>query len=605
LHQKEQEKRGQVKINKPLTFEEDFERRKEDYAYYWKNKVFSDRILDNMHQYIQNPELIKQNQGNDLYYALNNLDKVCLAIMKHNEPSRMPILNWHISYMCDFIQDIIEFREDKLLINIPPGHTKTTILILAVCMYMGFHPGTRFIIACQTKLVRIKFARYIRETIKSPFYKSMFPYIEINNEFTDTTDLFFIKRFNYGKETEGEGSVCVSSDSGSIIGADADFLIWDDPVDYKKFLVGKFNYLETVNNTYNSFTTRDRSLKGVVNSKTPMIICQQRISIGDVSDIVQNSPNYGHWKHVKIPVKMLSGTDQKLNKKTNEIDFGTVYKTRKNEYFFKNDTFLFPMKFDDEELQTKKYEFSGKLIDFEMQYFQDTITTSDKIFNMNCIQEYSEEEFNKQIFDFCILSVDGAFGESIGNDYHCAQIWFVKSIKKDGHTDCEYYLRDIVFSQVNIPEFCQILSELTDKYLPSYTIIEEMASGNEMIRQMEIKRFGRNLDKGDPLKYTRVVGVRPFVDKVERVWSIIDDFNMLRVHFPQVDSWCGKKHAILGGLDINLLQELYHEMNIFPNKNAAKDDGIDSMSMGIGWCRRFFNAPKEKSFHIRSFNVRK
>jgi hypothetical protein len=47
--------------------------------------------------------------------------------------SEDPIYNWHIEYLCDELQKVVERvirREAKLhdvLINIPPGTTKTTI----------------------------------------------------------------------------------------------------------------------------------------------------------------------------------------------------------------------------------------------------------------------------------------------------------------------------------------------------------------------------------------------------------------------------------------------------------------------------------------------
>ena len=69
-------------------------------------------------------------------YCLTSLFVFSIAPFCHDEYESIPVFNWHIPYLCEELQKLSKYivhREPKpydLIVNIPPGTTKSTIVTI-------------------------------------------------------------------------------------------------------------------------------------------------------------------------------------------------------------------------------------------------------------------------------------------------------------------------------------------------------------------------------------------------------------------------------------------------------------------------------------------
>ena len=92
----------------------------------------------------------------------------------HTVEDRPLLLNWHIEYLCNEAQMIVERmlrRERKkhdLVINVSPGSTKSIIFsILLQPWIWAKHPAARIITSSYEHQLSLKFTRKSRNCIKS------------------------------------------------------------------------------------------------------------------------------------------------------------------------------------------------------------------------------------------------------------------------------------------------------------------------------------------------------------------------------------------------------------------------------------------------------
>lgn len=142
--------------------------------------------------------------------------------------AEIPVWNWHIEFLCNELQKIAERvieglpKENDLVVNIPPGTTKSTIVsILYPCWVWTRFPQARFICASYEDSLATDLARKSRMVLKSEKFQTCFPGIEFAPD-QDTKHHF--------ANTRGGMRFSVGT-GGSCIGRHAHFILIDDPID--------------------------------------------------------------------------------------------------------------------------------------------------------------------------------------------------------------------------------------------------------------------------------------------------------------------------------------------------------------------------------------
>jgi len=206
--------------------------------------------------------------------------------------------NWHILYLCAELQTMAERvgqrlpREYDLLINVPPGTTKTgmvSIMFPAWCWTKWY--WMRFITASYSADLSLESAKYCRDMVSSERFQHIYPYIKIDPD-KNTVSNFKILKYENGKVYRGGGRYSTSV-GATMTGFHGHFLLPDDPLNPKQAAS------ETELRTCITWVDQTLSTRRIDKQVAAMVLIQQRLHQGDPT---------GHlWeKKDKIRLKLIS-----------------------------------------------------------------------------------------------------------------------------------------------------------------------------------------------------------------------------------------------------------------------------------------------------------
>lgn len=184
----------------------------------------------------------------------------------------IPVWNWHIEYLCDELQYLNSFVKDRkpkpydLIINIPPGTTKSTIVTQMYNAWVWtIDPTQRFITSSYAHSLSLSHAVKTRDIINSDKYRCLFPEVVLKADQSAKSDF----RNNSG------GQRFTTSTGGSVTGMHGHQIIADDPLNPQQSV----SDVERV--SANAFITNTLSSRKVDKAVTPMILIMQRLHEGD------------------------------------------------------------------------------------------------------------------------------------------------------------------------------------------------------------------------------------------------------------------------------------------------------------------------------------
>lgn len=159
--------------------------------------------------------------------------------------------NWHVPYLCGELEKIAwqvarnQPCERDLIINIPPGTTKTiicSIMFPAWCWSMGWY-WMQFITSSYSDRLALESAEKSRDLIRSDKFRALFPDLSIKED-KDTKSNFRIVKRMKGRVKSG-GNRFSTSVGGTLTGFHGHILIVDDPLNPEQAVSEK--ELETCN----------------------------------------------------------------------------------------------------------------------------------------------------------------------------------------------------------------------------------------------------------------------------------------------------------------------------------------------------------------------
>lgn len=178
--------------------------------------------------------------------ALGGLSLYEFIDMFWNEVSDDPYKpNWHIRYLCSELEKVanrVGNREPKLhdlIINIPPGTSKTTICSIMFPVWCWTKwPWMRFITGSYSSDLALESAEKSRDIMRSDKFKLLYPNIGIKED-KDTKSNFRVAQYirdihgNVVRVVIGGGRFSTSV-GGTITGFHGHINIWDDPINPKQ-----------------------------------------------------------------------------------------------------------------------------------------------------------------------------------------------------------------------------------------------------------------------------------------------------------------------------------------------------------------------------------
>ena len=180
-------------------------------------------------------------------------------------------------------------QTNKLVINIPPGHGKSTLLSMWVAWTMAKYPDSRYLYISYSQTLAANHTDTIRRIMMLREYKELFG-VELRSD-SKAKDFF---------QTTSGGAVGAFGSAGAITGRDAGLpglnrfsgaLILDDP--HKPDEVHSDLIREKVIQNY-----RETILQRVRSNNVPMIFIGQRLHEADLAQYLLDGKDGNHWERV-------------------------------------------------------------------------------------------------------------------------------------------------------------------------------------------------------------------------------------------------------------------------------------------------------------------
>lgn len=203
-----------------------------------------------------------------------------------------PVFNWHIPYLCEELQKLsvsIVKREPKpydLIVNIPPGTTKSTITTIMFPVWLWTQDATiRVITNSYSGSLSIEHAVKSKDILESDKFRRLFPEIEIRRD----------KSGKQNYENTQTGYRYATSTGATITGFHAHVIINDDPINPKQ---AESEPLRTTGNEH----TKTLSSRKIDKANTPVITIMQRLHEDDVTGFLLRKKGE-NIRHICLPAE--------------------------------------------------------------------------------------------------------------------------------------------------------------------------------------------------------------------------------------------------------------------------------------------------------------
>jgi predicted phage terminase large subunit-like protein len=206
-------------------------------------------------------------------------------------------VNWHHKQVAQALQDVIDGKTKRLIINVPPGSSKTELAVINfMARGLAINPRARFLhLSYSSELAELNSAK-AKELVLSSEFQQLFP-LPIKSDSN--------ARGRWNVVDNGDvsiGGCYATSTLGQVTGFRAGHMtegfqgaiIIDDPLKPNDSL--SKTKRDAVNNAYiNTVQSRKAS------PDTPIIIIMQRLADEDLTGFLLNGGDGHEWTHIKIP----------------------------------------------------------------------------------------------------------------------------------------------------------------------------------------------------------------------------------------------------------------------------------------------------------------
>jgi predicted phage terminase large subunit-like protein len=373
----------------------------------------------------------------------------------------------HHQIMANAFERIAEGKLKRLIINMPPRHTKSEFAsYLLPAWFLGKFPQKKIIQTSHTSELAVGFGRKVRNLVQSEEYKKVF-------QTKLSADSKAAGRWN----TDKGGDYFAIGVGGAVTGKGADLLIIDDPHSEQE---AKQNNPEVYDAVYEWYTSGPR----------------QRLQPGGAIVIVMT-----RWSTRDLTGKILKASAKDGTDEWEVIEFPAILPSGKP---------LWPSFWKMEELQALKSELT--VAKWEAQYQQNPTSEEGAIVKRESWKMWADE--SPPHCNYIIQSWDTAFEKHNKADYSACTTWGVFD-REDRHGNMapNVILLDAFQARMEFPDLKKKALEKWKEWNPDSLIIEKRAAGAPLIYEM--RKVGIPLAEYTPYKGQ---------DKIARVNAIADLF---------------------------------------------------------------------------------
>lgn len=417
-----------------------------------------------------------------------------------------PIFNWHIEYLCDELQllstTIVERRPKlyDIIINIPPGTTKSTIVTIMFPAWLWTNaPWARIISNSYSMDLSIEQASKSKDIIISEKYQLLFPEVRLRGD----------KSGKGAYENTATGARYTTSTGGTITGKHAHLILNDDPLNPSQAV-------SKVQRDSANDHTKTLSSRKVNKDNTPIVTIMQRLHESDVTGYLLGKKS-DSIKHICLPAEL---SDNVLPK---EVRCKYV------------NGLLDPIRLNSTVIEEARVDLGSK--GYAGQFGQTPVAEGGNIVKIEWFQKVSRAEFwNIKTKDIVIhFFVDTAYTNKTEND----PTGMIATCMI-GHN---LYILNAKKVYMKFPDLVRFLPEwcLQNGYAGSSTVrIEPKANGLSVIDQLrESSKLNIvNTPSPNESKLVKLTSVSPKIEcsrvyLVEDIWN--EDFIDEVAGFPNKD----------------------------------------------------------------------
>jgi predicted phage terminase large subunit-like protein len=383
----------------------------------------------------------------------------------------------HHKVMAQKFQDIAEGKCKRLIINMPPRHTKSEFAsYLLPAWFLGKYPGKKIIQCSNTAELAVGFGRKVRNLVGSEQYARIFPNVSLRS------DSKAAGRWS----TNSNGEYFAIGVGGTVTGKGADLLIIDDPHSEQEAAIANTNP-EVYDKVYEWYGSGPR----------------QRLQPGGSIIVVMT-----RWSKRDLTGKILKSSIERDGDTWEIIDFPAILPSGKA---------LWPQFWRLEELQALKEELP--VSKWNAQYQQQPTSEEGALVKREWWQEWTQEK--PPVCEYIIQSWDTAYTKNERSDYSACTTWGVFYLNED-EMQPNIILLDAFKERLEFPELKERALQYYKEWEPDVFIVEAKAAGSPLI--FELRRMGIPVSEFTPTRGN---------DKIARMNSVTDLFASGKVWAPR------------------------------------------------------------------------
>jgi len=382
----------------------------------------------------------------------------------------------HHKEIADKFNDIANKKIKRLIINMPPRHTKSEFSSFLLPAWMvGRNPKLKIIQSTHTTELAIRFGRKAKTLMDSPEYKKVFE-----------TRLREDSQAAGKWETEQGGEYYAAGVGSAITGRGADLLIIDDPHSEQDAMNP-----EALERAYEWYTSGPR----------------QRLQPGGAIVLVMT-----RWSTKDLTSKLINSQKNLKADKWEVIEFPAILPSNKP---------VWPEYWKKDELEGVKASISiGK---WNAQWMQNPTAEEGSILKREWWKVWDKP--NIPPLKHIIQSYDTAFSKKETADYSAITTWGVFHPNEDPGEAPHLILLDAFKERLEFPELRKEALEQYRYWKPDTVIIEAKASGLPLtyeLRKIGIPVINFTPSKGQD-KHSRVNAVSPMFES-GMIWAPDEEF---------------------------------------------------------------------------------
>lgn len=371
---------------------------------------------------------------------------------------------------------VARMQEKSLLINVPPGSGKSSMLALWVAWTMSRYPDSQYLYISYSHELASKHTAFIKRIIEHSHYRALFD-VEVKQD-SRAKDFF---------QTTAGGSIKAFGSGGGIVGQDAGLpnlerfsgaVVLDDL--HKVDEASSETMRQNVINNY-----RETILQRPRGPNVPIISIGQRVHEDDVSAFMLSGKDERKWKAVVL--KALDECGNALYPEVNPLE-QLLEKQEKNPYVF------------------------------AAQYQQDPVPAGGAIFKEKDFLFLEEEPKILKTF----ITADTAETSKSYNDATVFSFWGLYKIEEAGVKTNKFALHWLDCREIRVEpkhlksEFMEFYHDcMTHPVQPMFAAIEKKSTGVTLVsvledmRGLQIREIKRTIASGS--KTERFLGIQPYI----------------------------------------------------------------------------------------------